>query len=1277
MTKVKSRQTLAFTHMSCANGSLTISSMNCQGLSNLRKRRDVFHYLRQKSYSVYCLQDTHFEPKMEKYIQAEWGYKCYFASCKSNARGVAILFRNNFEFKVNNVERDADGNYIIISLSTMEKELLLVNIYGPNRDNPSFYEKLRGLITEHNQKNIIVVGDFNLVLDQNIDCHNYKHENNPKAKEAVENMIQELNLTDIWRENNPESRRYTWRKPTPLKQSRLDFFLLSDYLIWNYEDSDILPGYRSDHSLIILKLKFGKESIHNTFWKFNSSLLKDKHYVDEINAEIKNVIEEYADISDNPSLHDIPKSEIKLKISDKIFLDFLLMKIRSKTIAFATIKKRKAREKEVNLEQEIRHIEMKEEKTELDLQLLRQKNQELITMRETMMNGVLLRSKARWIGEGEKITKYFCSLEKRNFVSKQMTKLTNKEGEITDDAQEIRGIVKNFYEELYKARQMEECEIQYLVKKIPKLSEEEKTSLEGNITLEEAGIALKHMKNGKSPGTDGFGAEFFKFFWKEIGDFVIRALNESFREGELSTTQKEGIIICIPKQDKPKEYIKNWRPISLLNTVYKIGSACIANRIKKVLPILISEDQTGFIPNRYMGDNIRLIYDIINYLNFKNLPGMLINLDFEKAFDSVDWQFMLKVLKSYGFGTDICKWIGTFYNNIKSTITVNGQTTPWFCIERGCRQGDPVSPYLFILCAEVLAIMVREESEIKGIDIRGCEHKISQFADDTQLINLGDQASFEKSIGILDKFAKVSGLKLNREKTQIIWLGSKKNSRIKYLQHLNMVWNPVEFKILGVWFTQDLKGMEIKNYNDKMTEVRALFKAWLKRLITPLGRIAVLKSLILSKLIYLWMLLPNPPDSFIKELQKLCFSFIWNKKQDRINRKTVIKEVKSGGLNVPEISSYIAALKLKWINRINTTTHKWIDLAVLICPQIQNIERYTPTFLMKNAKDNIFWKQVFLAYERFYYKVKPRSSEEILAEPVFYNAKIKIGNKVISQTEWNQKGIYLVGDFFKQNGQVYTHGEFVTEYQIGLNFLTYFGCVSSIKKYIQTEGFTIHDNIAANLNAALAKVYSVSKGTQLYYRTIIKDKLRPKCCQKWNEKLSTEIPWDICFLKIHKINDVKLRWFQTRIVHRIIATNVMLKEMGIAANHNCSFCCSERDSIEHMFWRCRYIRNFWNIVEDQLIEKCPVIANLSLTENIILFGTDTDFYSDNTFDLIILLVKQYIYRCKVEKCMPTFSVFKKMLKVRYLVDEQIARASMDVNKCEIFWSNYKSLFEDD
>ena len=133
---------------------------------------------------------------------------------------------------------------MIILFFAVNKEPLLVNIYGPNKDNPDFYQSLSETVKRYKNHNVVIVGDWNLVLDSQLYCYNYKHINNPKAKEVVKNMILELELTDVWRENNPQCKRYTWWKPNPLKQTRLDFILLSDHLMWHFDDADILPGYR-------------------------------------------------------------------------------------------------------------------------------------------------------------------------------------------------------------------------------------------------------------------------------------------------------------------------------------------------------------------------------------------------------------------------------------------------------------------------------------------------------------------------------------------------------------------------------------------------------------------------------------------------------------------------------------------------------------------------------------------------------------------------------------------------------------------------------------------------------------------------------------------------------------------------------------------------------------------------------------------------------------------------------------------------------------------------
>ena len=178
------------------------------------------------------------------------------------------------------------------------------------------------------------------------------------------------------------------------------------------------------------------------------------------------------------------------------------------------------------------------------------------------------------------------------------------------------------------------------------------------------------------------------------------------------------------------------------------------------MPNIINEDQKGFIPNRYIGECTRLVHDIMDYTECMEIPGLLLLIDFEKAFDSVDWHFIQNTLTFFNFGPSVKHWIETFFQNIRSSVLINGFGTDFFSITRGCRQGDPISPYLFVICAEILAIMLRNNKKIKGIKIGNIEYLISQFADDTTLILDGSEASLQNTLSVLDKYAAFSGLKI-------------------------------------------------------------------------------------------------------------------------------------------------------------------------------------------------------------------------------------------------------------------------------------------------------------------------------------------------------------------------------------------------------------------------------------------------------------------------------------------------------------------------------------
>ena len=1248
----------------------TICSLNCRGLGEEKKRRDLFHYLRSQNYSFYFLQETHFQTNLEERIRSEWGSGIYFSSFTSNSKGVAILINNNVEYKIMEEIKDINGQLLLLHIKMFDKEFLLGNIYGPNNDSPNFFEELQENIEKVGIiDNLILAGDWNLVQNFEIDCDNYRRQNNIEACRKVNDMITTLDLVDIWRARNLDKRRYTWRRTNPFQQSRLDYFLVSDLLVPIISDADIKTGYRTDHSLVTLTIEFDKDENRKQFWKFNASLLSDIDYVQQINELIEQIINEYAAFPYNRTyIKDIPLEDLTLTISDQTFLDFLLMKIRSKTISYSSIKKKKLEEKEKRLMKEIEKLE-NNEIDENSYILIENKKEELVSIREIRMKGVLIRSKARWVEDGEKISSYFCNLEKRNYTNKRITKLTNHDETQITDKIEILNAVKSFYEKLYEKREVENIEINELVSNIPKIEQNRAQQLEGKLTLEELSFSLKNMPNGKSPGSDGFSAEFFKMFWQRLGPLVLRSLNEGFAKGELSNSQKEGVIICIPKSDDNRDKIKNWRPISLLNIVYKLGSASIANRMKAVLPDLISLDQTGFLSNRYIGDNIRLIYDVIDHLNSSDLPGILLILDFEKAFDSLDWSFLQKTLAAFGFMNDICNWIKIFYTKIKSTISVNGQISNWFDISRGCRQGDPISPYLFILCVEIMSIMIKENNKIKGIVINNEESKITQYADDSEILLDGNRDSFEETFVTIDKFSKASGLRLNVSKTNAVWLGSQRNSTVKFMPHLDIKWNPSKFKILGIWFTNDLVNCIELNFDEKFFEIKKLYSIWLKRNITPLGRIAILKSVILSKLVFLWILLPNPPDDIVDRIQLSIFKFIWKGKNDRINRKTSMKSVENGGLGIPNIRCYIQSLKLTWIRKLSNTQHKWKDILYAKYPRLRLLDKIGPNFSTEILND--FWKDVMYAYQSFGSKLKVEKVEDFLSEPIFYNKNVLINNHYINRESWVLKGIFTIKDLINDTGGYLTFLEFCIKYNLQReDFLYYSGCILAIKAYQRKLKITIDsDSNPAERNLLNQKIFQTVKGSKMYYQLFIETKENPNFCQKWDEKLNREMQWKYVFKKVYCIREIRLKWFQVRLMTRVLGTNIALYGMGIRNNNLCTFCLEERETIEHLFTECNVTWMFLTSLKTKLIELNIVDRNFNFKDEMLLFGTMDKEVLD-VFEYILIVLRYYIYKCRCEDSFPSLEVFRNYLKNKYEIEKHIAQKNNILTKFNIDWAEW-------
>ena len=793
---------------------LVVLSANCQGLQDRKKRQDVINYFGQTNASIICLQDTHWTESDESIVKFMWKGECFLNGKSSNSRGVAILINSNFEYKIKSLKKDNEGNMIYLDMDIGDISLKLINLYAPNRDSPLFFEKIKDILETDGQMYTIICGDLNLVLNPDLDCDKYKHINNPKSRQKLFEILEIFDLKDTFRQLHPNLRRYTWRRKTPLRQARLDYFLISNTMHDIVTQCSINPSYRSDHSSIHIRLKLSRFQRGRGVWKLNCSLLKEKDYLDLINRIILEEKLKYALPVYNPDhLSLIPDNEIEFTIDDGNFLEMLLLRARGETIKFASIHKKLEHEYEKKLEDQIRTLENNPYSKVKDT--LDNKKNDLEKIRQKSMQGFAIRSRAQWLSDGEKPTKYFFSLEKSNYTEKTIKCIELDSGEHITDQKEILNEVRKFYSILFSSQnETSNIDLESILDgSVRKLTDTESYSLEGELELQEVSLALKKMKNNKCPGIDGFPAEFFKVFWGKLKFFVLRGLNYAYRSGEMSVSMKSCIISCIPKGDKPRQFLKNWRPISLLSVLYKIASTSVANRLKKVLDELISKFQTGFLKGRFIGENTRLVYDIMRYVEKQDLPGLLMLVDFRKAFDSVSWLFLSKLLTFFNFGPSFCKWIKVFNNNIKAYVNQCGFLSDPFNIQRGCRQGDPIASYLFLLCAQVLLLMMVKNDNIKGITIDNEQYKITQFADDTTIFLDGSKDSLVAALNTLEIFGTLSGLKVNTEKTKLVWLGRKRYSRDKLETKERLAWGTTNFNLLGLHFSVELNDIPNLNYD--------------------------------------------------------------------------------------------------------------------------------------------------------------------------------------------------------------------------------------------------------------------------------------------------------------------------------------------------------------------------------------------------------------------------------------------------------------------------------
>jgi len=1039
--------------MSKENLKLKLISFNTQGIRDYTKRNNVFTWLKGLDIDIAMLQETHSCKQTETTWEDEWGGTIIYSHGDRDSRGVCLCFKKKFTVYEPEIKRDKWGRIIVYEYKMDDRSITLCNIYGPNKEDPEFFLKTYDMIENANTDNILWGGDFNLILDPEMDKEGGNPFSKPIARKALQTLMIQEKLVDIWRKTNPKHKQYTWKSNTdPPIRSRLDYFLCKETFIKKYNQVEIIPSITSDHAAVIWETEIINTSRGKGTWKFNNDLLTDTEYCEIVKKSISET------------------EKNNRGCNDQIMWETQKCIIRGITIKYSSKKKRIRNNEILKLTKQYRVIELKiaqldrdsYKKTITSLQnTLAEIKDRLIKKNAEITKGAIIRSKQINYEEEDKCTKYFIGLEKSRGEKKCIKKLTTERGEI-NKMEEILEEEVDFYKNLYtttrKIKGEQNDKIHEFLNKLEhkKISEESNHKLNLPITMAELEKALKETPDDKSPGYGGYTGEFYKFFWPEIKDYVYNALKYNINTKSLSTSQRQAMITLLPKEGKNLLELKNWRPISLLNTDYKLLARIVANRIKDTLPEIISEDQNGFVPNRYIGINIRKTLQVIEDIKTENKNGTIINIDFEKAFDCVEWDFIKASLELFNYPKGIVDMIETLYQDIQTCISNNGYISEFFNPSRGVRQGCPASPYIFVITAETLALHIKQRSEIMGVKIRNTEYLINQFADDTMLIVENNEDNINKCFLALDQFHKVSGLKVNKGKTEMLII-NEPDRRQQKTDNNNWVVNYT--KTLGIKISNNIKETIELNYNGTLENIRDKLLRWGRRKMSFIGKVMILKTMALSTIIYILTNLPTPSLLYIKELEDIIYKFFWSGKNERLARRTVIGHIDLGGIKMPKILTLNNALKIGWIIRLYKNKGSWTNsiLEGLRLPETEEMRDYflrsnlLPKHLKIYIKTNcsILWNQTLYLWYEYNFKDKELivDTEEILNQHLFFNSCILINNKPLHNMKMFNVGIRKIKDIYDmKNNRFKNLGEIQKEYKTDIPVLTYLGIYTSIPK---------------------------------------------------------------------------------------------------------------------------------------------------------------------------------------------------------------------------------------
>eukprot|EP00253_Pinus_taeda_P015345 PITA_15345 len=712
------------------------------------------------------------------------------------------------------------------------------------------------------------------------------------SRDSLEAIIQSYNLVDI----PPLNGRFTWsnkRVGNNNIKERLDRILVQERIVARFSNiqSKILLGYFSDHKPVALILDKGKNMGPLPF-KYN----KAWDSKEEFRALVK---EQWAKEAKNNAVEESKQrnalqTQLEQWNQDKERIQFT--------------KEDQAKENEMYRDLYKQHREEEEE--------LRQK------------------SCCLWLKAGDKNTSFFHNSLKIRRATNHIERIMI-EGRELRDQEEIKEVAFNHFSALLTADPQPVDSVDFLNAIENKITADQNKELDKEVTIEEIEWSILSMAQDKAPGPNGFTVAFYRTHWEIIKKDFVRMVKNFFSKSKLGNNIKSSHLALIPKDPNPQSFDR-FQPISLCNVSYKIITKILANRIKKLLPSLISENQGGFVPKRHITDNVILIQEAIHSSINRKEKGMIIKLDMANAFDRVNHQFLKAVLEKFGVSS-------IFISRIMECISltaplINNRPSNFFRSSRGLRQGYPLSPFLYIIMVETLSIhleKLRRQKEITSISIaRGTkEINHSLFAADTLLIGGASSLmarSFKKT---LDLLLQVSGGKLDNNKCMLYTWNVPRHitQRISIILDIPAQRNWSHFMYLGLPLAKESINTEI--WVKVIEKLRGKLQGWGMTWLNLAGRTTLIKAILSALPIYQFAF-TLAPASIHKHMELILRSFLWqggrqdSKKFSLVKWDQVILPFEKGGIGIriQRLANMAVGFKLIW--RILSEKGAWWTEAI-------------------------------------------------------------------------------------------------------------------------------------------------------------------------------------------------------------------------------------------------------------------------------------------------------------------------------------------------------------